>query len=180
MERSSINDEANRRLTMQRVRIIELRTIVLSLGLALSASGVSAQTAKDLVGAWTTVSITVEQGDKKFEPLGPNPKGTQIYDTSGRFAYIHMRGDLPRVASNNMQTATMEESEKIARGSIAYYGSWTAGDGVLTVKIEGATFPNYAGTEQKRQYVVSGDQLTIINPSSAVGGVVKIVLTRAK
>ena len=180
---------------MQRVRIIELRTIVLSLGLALSASGVSAQTAKDLVGAWTTVSITVEQGepghplhrlpeveqgDKKFEPLGPNPKGTQIYDTSGRFAYIHMRGDLPRVASNNMQTATMEESEKIARGSIAYYGSWTAGDGVLTVKIEGATFPNYAGTEQKRQYVVSGDQLTIINPSSAVGGVVKIVLTRAK
>ena len=54
------------------------------------------------------------------------------------------------------------------------------GTAVATVKIEGATFPNYAGTEQKRQYVVSGDQLTIINQSSAVGGVVKIVLTRAK
>ena len=165
---------------MQRVRVLALRTIVPILGLVLSASSLSAQTAKDLVGAWTTVSLTVEQGDKRFEPIGPNPKGTQIYDASGRFAYIQMRGDLPRVASNNMQTATTEESEKIARGSIAYYGSWTASDGVLTVKIEGATFPNYAGTEQKRQYVVSGDQLTITNPTSAVGGVVKIVLTRAK
>ena len=165
---------------MRRMKILDLSTIVLSLGLVLSASGVSAQTAKDLVGAWTTVPLTVEQGDKRFEPIGPNPKGTQIYDASGRFAYIQMRGDLPRVASNNMQTATTEESEKIARGSIAYYGSWTASDGVLTVKIEGATFPNYAGTEQKRQYVVSGDQLTITNPTSAVGGVVKIVLTRAK
>jgi Lipocalin-like domain len=166
---------------MQHVRMLALRISALSLGLVLWASGVSAQTAKDLVGAWTTVSLTVEQGDKKFEPIGPNPKGTQIYDASGRFAYIQMRADLPRVASNNMQTATTEESEKIARGSIAYYGSWTASDGILAVKIEGATFPNYAGTEQKRQYVVSGDQLTIINPSSAVGGaVVKIVLTRAK
>jgi Lipocalin-like domain len=168
---------------MQRARMLALRTIVLSLGMVLSASGVSAQTAKDLVGAWTTVSVTVEQGDKKIEPMGPNPKGTQIYDASGRFAYIQLRGDLPKVASNNLQTATPEESEKIARGSIAYFGSWTANDAdkTVTVKIEGATFPNYVGTEQKRQYAISGDQLTITNPMHAVGGgVLKIVLTRAK
>ena len=92
-----------------------------------------------------------------------------------------MRGDLPKIASNNMQTATSDEAEKIARGSIAYYGSWTANDGIVTVKIDGATFPNYAGTEQKRQYAISGDQLIITNPSSAVGGgILKIVLTRAK
>ena len=63
---------------------LPLNTIVLCLGLMLSADFVSAQTAKDLVGAWTTVSVTVEQGDKKFEPIGPNPKGNQIYGTSGR------------------------------------------------------------------------------------------------
>jgi hypothetical protein len=68
------------------------------------------------------------------------------------------------------------------------YGSspsrcWTANDAdkTVTVKIEGATFPNYVGTEQKRQYAISGDQLTITNPMHAVGGgVLKIVLTRAK
>jgi hypothetical protein len=170
-------------MTMQRMRIRKLSMIGLTLGLVLSAGGASAQTAKDSIGAWTTVSVTVEQGDKKFEPIGPNPKGTQFYDASGRFAYIQMRGDLPKIASNNMQTATTEESEKIARGSIAYYGSWMANDAdkTVTVRIEGATFPNFAGTEQTRQFAISGDQLTITNPRHAVGGgVLKIVLTRAK
>ena len=108
---------------MQPVRTLELSTIVLSLGLALSVSGASAQTAKDLIGAWTTVSVTFTQGDKKIEPMGPSPRGTQIYDASGRFATMVMRGDLPKVASNNQQTSTAEESQKIAHGSIAYYGS---------------------------------------------------------
>src|SRR2546430_6170246 len=42
-----------------------------------------------------------------------------------------------------MQTSTVDESQKIAHGSIAYYGSWTANDAdkTVTVKIEGATFP---------------------------------------
>ena len=71
---------------MQRVRITELRTIVLSLGLALSASGVFAQTAKDLVGAWTTVSVTVEQGDKKFEPIGPTQKAIRFTAPPAEFA----------------------------------------------------------------------------------------------
>jgi hypothetical protein len=165
---------------MQRIRIFALRMTVLSLGFAL-ASGASAQTAKDLVGAWTTVSVTVEQGDKKIEPLGPNPKGTQIYDASGRFAIMVMRGDLPKVASNNMQTSTVEESQKIAHGSIAYYGSWTANeaDKTVTVNIEGATFPNYAGAEQKRGFAISGDVLTITNPTPALDGIVKVVLKRA-
>jgi Lipocalin-like domain len=168
---------------MQRVRILALSTIVLSLGLVLSSSGTSAQTAKDLVGVWTTVSVTFVQGDKKIEPMGPNPKGTQIYDASGRFAIMVMRGDLPKVASNNQQTSTADESQIIAHGSLAYYGSWTANaaDKTLTVKIEGSTFPNFAGTEQKRLFAISGDQLTITNTTSSVGaGVATIVLKRAK
>ena len=84
------------------MRILKLSTTVLSFGLVLAASGSSAQTAKDLIGAWLTVSVAVDQGDKKIEPFGPNAKGTQIYDASGRFATIVMRGDLPKVASNNM------------------------------------------------------------------------------
>ena len=72
--------------------------------------GASAQTAKDLVGAWTIVSMTVEGDGKKSEPFGPNPIGTQIYDSSGRFASMVMRSDLPKVASSNRATSTPEES----------------------------------------------------------------------
>jgi hypothetical protein len=165
---------------MQRVRILALSTVVLVL--LMSAHGASAQTAKDLVGVWLTVSVTVEQGDKKIEPYGPNPRGTQIYDASGRFATIVMRGDLPKVASNNVQTSTAEETQILARGSLAYYGTYTVNeaDKTVTVKIEGATYPNFAGNTQTRGFAISGDQLTITNPSAAQGGVAKVVLKRAK
>lgn len=168
---------------MQRVRMLALSVFVLIFGLMLSSSGTSAQTAKDLVGVWTTVSVTFVQGDKKIEPMGPHPKGTQIYDASGRFATMVMRGDLPKIASNNQQTSTSDESLIIAHGSLAYYGSWTTNDTdkTLTVKIEGSTFPNFAGTEQTRRFEILGDQLTITNTTGSVGaGVATIVLKRAK
>jgi len=167
---------------MKHMRILKLSTTVFSLGLTLSASGSSAETAKGLIGAWLTVSVAVDQGAKKLEPFGPNAKGTQIYDASGRFATIGMRGDLPKVASNNMQTSTAEESLIIAHGSLAYYGTYTVNDvdKTVTVKIEGASFPNFAGTTQTRRFEISGDELTISNPTPAVGSAAKVVLKRAK
>ena len=65
---------------------LPLNTIVLCLGLMLPADFVSAQTAKDLVGAWTTVSVTVEQGDKKFEPIGPTQKAIRFTAPPAEFA----------------------------------------------------------------------------------------------
>ena len=55
---------------MQRVRMLALSTLS-DFRTVLSANGVSAQTVKGLIGAWTTVSVTVEQGDKKSSPLAP-------------------------------------------------------------------------------------------------------------
>ena len=126
-------------------------------------AGASAQTAKDLVGAWTIVSITVEGDGKKSEPFGPNPIGTQIYDSSGRFASTLMRSDLPKVASNSRATSTPEESQKIAHGSLAYYGTYTVNEAEksVTMQMEGATFPNWIGTSRRRLYAISGDTLTI-------------------
>ena len=142
----------------------------------------SAQVDKNLVGAWTIVSITVEQGDKKSEPYGANVKGTQVFDANGRFAVVVMRGDLPKVASNNRETATAEESQQIAHGSLAYFGSYTVNeaDKSMTLQIESATLANWNGTTQKRLYAINGDQMTITNPTTSGGsGVAKVVLKRA-
>jgi hypothetical protein len=139
-------------------------------------------TAKELLGAWTIVSITVEGDGKKLEPFGPNPGGTQTYDSNGRFASMAMRSDLPKIASNNRGTATLEESQKIVHGSIAYYGSYTINeaDKSITMQMEGATFPNWVGTTHKRLFAISGDTLTITNPTpSGGGGVLTVVLKRA-
>jgi hypothetical protein len=143
---------------------------------------VSAESGKDLVGAWMTISAISRDGGKEIEIFGSNPKGIQIFDVSGRFAIIAMRNDLPKIASNNRQTATAEESQKITRGSIAYYGTWMANDvdKTLTVEIESDTFPNFVGKTQTRHFEISGDLLTITNPTGASGGVVTVVLKRAK
>jgi hypothetical protein len=93
-----------------------------------------------------------------------------------------MRSDLPKVVSNNRATATPEESQKIVHGSLAYYGTYTVNEAEksLTMQMEGATFPNWIGTSHKRLYAISGDILTITNPTpSGGGGVLTVVLKRA-
>jgi lipocalin-like protein len=154
---------------------------LLAFGLAVPVGTASAQTDKNLVGAWTIVSITVEQGDKKDEPYGTNPKGTQVFDANGRFAIVVTRADLPKVASNNRATATAEESQQIVHGSIGYFGTYTTNDAdkSMTLQIEGATFPNWVGTSQKRTYTISGDTMLLTNPTASGGGTAKVVLKRA-
>jgi hypothetical protein len=90
------------------------------------------------------------------------------------------RADLPKVASNNRASATAEESQQIVHGSIGYFGTYTTNlaDNSVTVQIEGATFPNWVGTSQKRTYTISGDEMQLTNPASG-GGVAKVVLKRA-
>jgi lipocalin-like protein len=156
-------------------------TSVAAFALAMASTGASAQVDKNLVGTWTIVSVTYEQDGKKIEGFGPNVKGTQIYDANGRIATIVMRSDLPKVASNNRTTATAEESQKIVHGSLAYFGTYTTNeaDHSVTVQIEGATLPNWIGTSQTRAYTISGDQLTISNPTASGGGAATVVLKRA-
>jgi lipocalin-like protein len=156
-------------------------TSIATFALAMASTGASAQVDKNLVGTWTVVSVTYEQGGKKIEPYGPNVKGTQIYDANGRIATVVLRPDLPKVASNNRMTATAEESQKIVHGSIAYFGTYTTNeaDHSVTVQIEGATLPNWMGTSQKRTYTISGDQLTISNPTGSGAGAATVVLKRA-
>jgi len=136
---------------------------------------------KNLVGAWTIVSVTYGEGADKTEPYGANVKGTQIYDASGHFAVVVTRADLPKVASNNREKATAKESEKIVRGSLAYFGTYTTNEAQksFTVQIEGSTFPNWAGTSQTLSYAISGDELRIADPTASGGRPATVLLKRA-
>jgi hypothetical protein len=46
-------------------------------------------TAKDLVGTWTLVSLTLEKDDATIDLYGPNTKGWSIRDADGHVAVIH-------------------------------------------------------------------------------------------
>ena len=74
---------------MNRIISFVLSASTLIFGVFLPTEEAAAQTtAKDLVGAWTLVSIALEQDGKKADFYGPNPKGQQTFDPTGHFSEI--------------------------------------------------------------------------------------------
>ena len=168
---------------MKRLCELTLGTMgLLFLGVVLAAGDAFAQTTKDFVGTWTLVSAVTEQGGNKTDTFGPNPKGILIVDANGRYVLAIARADLPKVASNNRTTATPEENKAIVGGSITHFGtlSVNAADQTFTFKIETATFPNWDGTEQKRAFTLTGDELKYTVPAQSGGGTGALVWKRAK
>src|SRR6267143_2296854 len=147
------------------------------LALALSAGAAAAQPASNLkdqiVGTWNFVvaEVTAPDGKKSF-PFGETPKGILIFTADGRFAQIHVAGDVPKIASNNRLTGTPEEYAAIMRGSLSVFGTWTVDEASKTVtyNIVSATFPNWQGEAQTRIIDrLSAEEFVNTNPGVAGG-----------
>ena len=139
--------------------------------------------AQQVVGTWVPVSQYVDQDGKKLEPFGSNPKGIVIYDANGRFVLILQRSSLPKFASANRMAGTADENKAIVQGSIAYFGRYSIDESERKMKLhyEGSTYPNWDGEDQVRLVTISGGELQMISPVSAVGGgTVHLVLRREK
>jgi len=147
--------------------------------------GQTARTAKEqLVGSWTLISLTAGEGADQTLPYGPNPKGSMMVDANGRFMITVVRSDLPKFASDNRMVGTPDENNSIVQGSIAYYGTYTIDEAtrVITVKVEGSTFPNFTGGTQTRILSFNDDdEVTYLNPTPSHGGEpAKVTYRRAK
>jgi hypothetical protein len=133
-----------------------------------------------LVGTWSLVSLTAGE----TLPYGHHPKGTMMVDANGRFSITVVRSDLPQFASNNRMTGTTAENTAVVQGCIAYFGSYTIDEAthVITVNVDGSTFPNFAGGTQTRTLSFNGDdEVTYLNPTPSMGGgTAKVTYRRAK
>src|SRR5882757_1707464 len=152
-----------------------LRTAAALLALALSAGAATAQPAlKDqIVGTWNFVvaEVTAPDGKKSF-PFGETPKGILIFTADGRFAQIHVAGDVPRIASNNRLTGTPEEYADIMRRSLSVFGTWTVDEDKKTVtySIVSSSFPNWQGETQTRVIdKLTAEEFVNTNPGVAGG-----------
>ena len=144
-----------------------------------------AQTAKDLVGSWTLVSVTLEQNGKKTELYGANPQGLMIRDADGHVAVIITKPELPAFAGNDRMSGTPEENKAIVQGSLAYFGTSTVNEADKTIitHIERSTFPNWNGTDRKVKFNLAGDELDTVStamPSTGGAGTAHLVWKRAK
>ena len=154
-----------------------MRTIAAALlALVLSAGAGATQPAASLkdqiVGTWNFVvaEVTAPDGKKSF-PFGETPKGILIFTADGRFAQIHVAGDVPKIASNNRLTGTPEEYAEIMRRSLSVFGTYTVDEAnkTVTYNIVSASFPNWQGETQTRAI----DKLTpdeFVNTNRGVAG----------
>jgi len=148
-----------------------------ALVLATSPSALAEKSAKSgslkqsVVGSWSLVSVIDQQDGSKLEPFGPNPKGAMILTSIGTFSLVITKPDVAKFASNNRTTGTEAENKAAVGGSIAYFGSYTVDEATKTVNLhlDGSTFPNWVGNDQKRIAEVSGDQLRWKNPTTSLG-----------
>ncbi|HKS64150.1 MAG TPA: lipocalin-like domain-containing protein [Xanthobacteraceae bacterium] len=148
-------------------------------GIAASAGSAYGQAAREIAGTYTLVSVTNQQGDKRTDTYGPNPKGVMMLDANGRYVVALMRPDLPKFASNNRSTGTAEEYKAVALGSFTHFGTYSVADGHIVFRLEYTTFPNWNGQEQKRALTVAGDELKYLVASS-IGGTSTLVWRRTK
>jgi hypothetical protein len=141
-----------------------------------------AQTTKDLAGMWTNVAnVNIRQDGSRVPVFGPNGKGLAIFDANGHFAVVNINPDTPKFASNNRAQGTPAENKAAVEGGLALYGTYTVGaDKIVSIKVDGSTYPNWTGTEQKRVIVsFTGDELKWTLPGS-IGGTSEVTWRRLK
>ena len=157
---------------------------LLFFGLVISTSDAIGQGLKQkFVGTWTIVSVDTIRSDGNRTPIyGSNPKGILIFDESGHYSLQIMRADLPKFASNNRIQGTAEENKAIVHGVIAHFGKYSVNeaDRTLTFHVETSSFPNWSGTDQKRPFTFTGDQLTYTDARASGGGSAEVVWKQAR
>src|SRR5690242_8964133 len=142
----------------------QVRRIALAIAIALPAAA-SAQSLKDqIVGTWKTAEIYNELGGKKEHFYGDKPVGITVFDKSGTYVSWLSKPGLPKFATPNRLKGTDAEYRAVMQGMIAGYGTYTVEGNTVAIKWIASSYPNRAGTTEKRTYSLKGDELTSTNP----------------
>ena len=142
-------------------------------GLLLAGAALSAHASvAELAGSWTLAAADVQRPDGRVEPdYGAAPKGRLSIDAQGRYALQIFKAERPRFASADKSAGTGAEFQAAVLGSSTHFGTITMEGGQLVFHIEGASFPNWEGTVQRRSFELHGDELRYRVPARPDGGI---------
>ena len=116
------------------------------------------------VGTWKLVAA--EGKGPLMERLGDNPVGMLSYDEAGNMAVQMMNEDRA-----TLPLASDGDYEKALRGYMAYFGSYELDlvERIVSHNILGSIQPGDIGTQFKRHFEFSGEQL-ILTTMGTIGG----------
>lgn len=153
-----------------------IRSLVLLAALALFPPIAMAQTsqASPLVGAWTLTAADVIKPDgTRTQDYGEHPRGLALFAADGHCSVAVFRPERLKFASNDKRRGTPEEYKDASLGMSTHFGTCAidTAKGTITFNIDSASFPNWDGTTQVRQFTLTGDELTWRVPPRPDGSV---------
>jgi lipocalin-like protein len=127
-----------------------------------------------LAGTWTLVAADVVRPDgTRAHDYGESPKGLLMIDAQGRYSLQIYASERPRFASGKKDAGTAAEYQAALLGCSTHFGTLAvdAAGRVMTVHLQASSYPNQEGTEQRREFVLEGDELSYRVPARPDGGV---------
>ena len=125
-----------------------------------------------LEGTWIMASAYEILADgTRTTNYGEHPNGLLMVDKVGRYSIQIFRPDRPKFASGDKKKGTPEEYAEAVLGSSTHTGRVVVDPvrGKLIFNIEAASYPNWEGTQQVRDYTFKDGTLTYSVPASASG-----------
>ena len=126
------------------------------------------------IGAWRLLSCETRSGSGQTRfPFGERPAGQLLNDAAGNMSAQLMRTDRARFAARDPALATDAEVRVAFDGYIAYFGTYSVDDvtHAVTHRVNGASFPNWIGTDLVRSYAFEdGGRLRLSTPPIEIGG----------
>lgn len=120
-----------------------------------------------LIGTWRLLSCDAVTSDGKTAyPFGPKPTGRLIYDRAGGMTVQVMASGREPLSVFEKSRATPEEAHRALKSYEAYFGTYHVNEAAQLVihRVEGALFPNWVGTDQRRFAELSGSRLVLRTP----------------
>ena len=148
-----------------------------------NATGQQNPRTEELIGTWSLVSHEASRPDgSKFFPYGANPRGMAIFDARGHFIITVMRSDRPKYEKELPSLGSPEENKATAEGTMTYFGTYSISetDPTISIHIAASSFPNWNESDQKRDFVITGDQLILVARALPTGGRAVVTWRRAK
>ena len=118
-----------------------------------------------LVGTWRLLSAeSIAEGSPAY-PWGQHPIGRLTYEASGWMAAQVGRKDCPRLSSNDWTALNPDEYRRAFLSYLSYYGSYSVHGETVIHHLEGASIPDWVGTDQVRYFEFVGNCLKLRTPS---------------
>jgi hypothetical protein len=136
-----------------------------------------------LVGAWKLISVETRRTDGTVSPLyGVATSGVLVYDRSGQMSAHLMDLSIQRCGTMDRRKCPDAVARNAFDNYLGYWGRYELlpGQNVVVHHVEGASHPDWIGTDQKRYFELSGNRVMISTPPMMIRGVESVVVVVAE